>query len=472
MIACPGCGGNLKFDIASQLMKCDFCSNQYNPYDFDSKNQDAVDGTDAYDVHVFTCPQCGGELYTTDEQTAAFCSFCGSSTILYSRMEKGDRPKFIIPFKKTKQECADAFRSRASKALFLPGELKKKQTIESFRGVYVPYWSFDVSQQGPVSLAGERSYRRGDYVYTDHFTLAGDVDAFYNGVTFDASSALYDDISKRLEPFDVREKKPFTAAYLSGFYADRGDVSASVYTDDAIAFANESSFDRAKREPAFSGVSVKKPAKNSSCFHSTVRAADNSMMPVWFMSYRNKNRVAYLTVNGQTGKVVADFPISPLKYLIAVLCIFVPLFLLFNFAFTFTPQTAMMWSGAAAIVTRIIYWTERNAISNRETLKDDRGFQNAKDENGNLKNQKKAKKETPPEAMANKPITICFWVSVVLAALVFIGEMVEDIWFYGAAITFGIISALTFIDIIKKLEILTTHKLPQFDKKGGDDRAV
>lgn len=470
MIACPGCGGNLRFDIASQQMKCDFCSNLYNPYDFDSKNKDAVEGTDAYDVRVFTCPQCGGELYTTDDQTAAFCSFCGSSAILYSRMEKGDRPKFIIPFKKTKLECIEAFRSRASKALFLPGDLKKNQTVESFRGVYVPYWSYDINQQGPISLSGEKSYRRGDYIYTDHYSLEGDIDAFYNGIAFDASSALYDDVSERLGPFDVKEKKPFTAAYLSGFYADRGDVSASVYMEDAIEFANDITFDKVKHDPAYSGLTVKKPGKQSSCFNSVVNSADNSMMPVWFMSYRNRNRVAYLTVNGQTGKVVADLPVSPVKYLLAAFCIFIPLFLLFNFAFTFTPQTAMIVSGIAAIVTRLIYMTERSTISDRETLKNDRGFNNAKDENGNLKNKKREKKDIPPEAKANTPLTVCFWVSIAAAAAVLFGELVSDIWFYAVAILFGIISALTFIDIIRKLEILTTHKLPQFDKKGGDDR--
>ena len=81
MIECPGCGGNLKFDIASQKMHCDYCDSMFDPYDFDGKQKDAEE-QELYEVTVFVCPQCGGELYSTDNAAAAFCSFCGASTSL------------------------------------------------------------------------------------------------------------------------------------------------------------------------------------------------------------------------------------------------------------------------------------------------------------------------------------------------------------------------------------------------------
>ena len=33
---CPGCGGELRYDIPSRAMVCDHCSGQYDPYEFDS----------------------------------------------------------------------------------------------------------------------------------------------------------------------------------------------------------------------------------------------------------------------------------------------------------------------------------------------------------------------------------------------------------------------------------------------------
>ena len=98
MIACPNCGANLRFDAKTQRMVCDFCGSDFDPLQFnvekDAEEQAMAQeaepaddgGFETYDVTVYTCPQCGGELMSVDENTAAaFCSFCGASTILSSR---------------------------------------------------------------------------------------------------------------------------------------------------------------------------------------------------------------------------------------------------------------------------------------------------------------------------------------------------------------------------------------------------
>ena len=99
MYQCPCCGGRLIFDIPSQQLKCDHCSNSFNPYEI-SKEHDAQESVE-YDVTVFRCPQCGGEILRTDNTAANFCSFCGASTILTSRVTKELKPGYIIPFSKT-----------------------------------------------------------------------------------------------------------------------------------------------------------------------------------------------------------------------------------------------------------------------------------------------------------------------------------------------------------------------------------
>jgi len=106
MISCPNCGGNVKFDIPSQKLACDYCHELFDPYAFESKTSDAEEGKSYesdYEVTIFTCPQCGGEILSTDNAAAGFCSFCGASTILYSRISHEHRPGFIIPFQKSKR---------------------------------------------------------------------------------------------------------------------------------------------------------------------------------------------------------------------------------------------------------------------------------------------------------------------------------------------------------------------------------
>ena len=257
MLSCPNCGGNLKFDIPSQQLSCEHCHTLFDPYDFDGKTSDAeesktFDGD--YEVTIFTCPQCGGEILSTDNAAAGFCSFCGASTILYSRISHEKRPNYIIPFQKTKEQCKEAYARRMKHSIFAPKELRDPSYIDSFRGIYMPYWAFYISQKGSLSLNGKKTSRRGDYIITDHYALTGDLDAYYKGLSYDASSSFDDNISEELAPYNLKGMKAFTPAYLSGFYADTSDVDAKVYQGDAEYTASAETTGRIASDGTFAGL--------------------------------------------------------------------------------------------------------------------------------------------------------------------------------------------------------------------------
>ena len=107
MYECPNCGGNLRYDIPSKMMACASCDSKFDPYEVSDKN--GAQEQEEYEVTVFRCPQCGGEIYSTDNTAAGFCTFCGSSAVLESRLQKEHRPKYIIPFGQTKEQCKEAY---------------------------------------------------------------------------------------------------------------------------------------------------------------------------------------------------------------------------------------------------------------------------------------------------------------------------------------------------------------------------
>lgn len=482
MYECPNCGGNLKFDIPSQLLKCDYCQTTQNPYDI-TKDRDAEEN-EAFDVTVFTCPQCGGEIMSTDTSAAEFCSFCGASTILQSRISRQLRPAHIIPFKQTKDACKKAFISRMRRAPFAPDELKDEKHIESFRGIYMPYWSYDISQKGPVHLRGEKSYRRGDYYYTDQYDLSGQIDAEYNNLSYDASSSFDDDISQQIAPFDVRDKKEFTPSFLSGFYADTSDVDSEIYKNDAIEIANSTSYNNLRKVKAFSDVSIS-GAKNSfamtTTLHTWCEPPRRVMYPVWFMSYRKNDRVAYATVNGQTGKVAADLPIDLKKYMLGTVLLALPVFLLLNLFFTILPKTLLGFSGLLAMATLLIYLMEMVKIYHRDRRTHDRGYlyRQSLAEDGR-KQRKKPDNSVPLKDL----ISFCSsdrnyrlggalssLGAAAVATAVWLLNPVSDLWYYaGTILSFGGI-LFTVMEIIRKYNVLATRRLPQFDRTGGDDRA-
>ena len=373
MFACKNCGGNVKYDIASGQLSCEYCHSLFDPYAYEDKTSDAEVQKD-FDATIFTCPQCGGEILSTDDTAAGFCSFCGASTVLYSRIAKEHKPAYIIPFAKTKDDCKQAYSSLMKKAIFAPKELKDPKFIDGFRGIYMPYWTYYVTQNSPLSIDGEKSHRRGDYIITQHYKLGGNLDAYYKGLSYDASSSFEDNLSETLAPYDVKNMKRFTPAFLSGFYADTADLPSRVYENDAKQTAYDNTIKDIKKVPAFQGITLKN-TKNLTPYSlgTTIKQADYSMFPVWFMSYRNNDRVAYATVNGQTGKVVADIPISIGKFMLGSLIAAIPVYIILCMLTVLTPGWTLTLVGILALIANFIYSRELAGIAVHEASEDDKG---------------------------------------------------------------------------------------------------
>ena len=69
MFACKNCGGNVKFDIKSGQLACEYCHSLFDPYAYEDKTSDAEVQKD-FEATIFTCPQCGGEILSTDDTAA------------------------------------------------------------------------------------------------------------------------------------------------------------------------------------------------------------------------------------------------------------------------------------------------------------------------------------------------------------------------------------------------------------------
>ena len=67
--------------------------------------------------------------------------------------------------------------------------------------------------------------------------------------------------------------------------------------------------------------------------------------------------------------------------------------------------------------------------------------------------------------------TVLSLIATALSMLIWVLHPVADLWNYITAVFTLVIILVTFIDIIKAYNQLSTRRLPQFDRQGGDDRA-
>ena len=97
-------------------------------------------------------------------------------------------------------------------------------------------------------------------------------------------------------------------------------------------------------------------------------------LPVWFLTYRKDDRVAYAVMNGSTGKITADLPIDAGKYIIGSLLLAVPLFAVLAFLLTMTGQMVLTASSVLALFSLLLYGIEVSSISDKESHASDKGF--------------------------------------------------------------------------------------------------
>lgn len=521
MYECPNCAANLKFDIPSQKLKCDHCGTLMDPYEFQKERdvEETAVGEDEYEVTIFTCPQCGGELISDDTTAATFCSFCGGSAILDSRISKEKRPQHIIPFQKTKEDCKEAYGRLMRRAFFAPSELKDKEYIERFRSIYMPYWVYNFEKQEHVAFTGTQTERSGDYKITNYYKIESDVEAKHKGLAFDAAESFSDNLSNAIAPFEWREARPFTPSFLSGFYADTGDVAAVVYEEDAETLVHQDLCREmqmrtrcGKFQLGDDFVRAMKPR---------VTSRELAMFPVWFLTYRKKDRVSYVVVNGQTGKAAGDIPVDKSKYLWGSLLLALPIFVLMNLLVSMRASTMLGLTAVLALICCVISVLQSKRLRARKLGTDDKGrwgSVNVKEPAGVSFNfewkslaapivllvitlsyfaqtskvsvmivvlciamflRAKGKSATPVKLKRRRRQGISwgeFFRSIVkpgigglFAVLVLLVNPVSDLYYYGAALCVMALIGWNILDMIGNYNLLAARELPQFHRRGGEE---
>ena len=378
MYNCKNCGGALEYDISLEKLHCAYCGTDYDPYQYDrEENDNGVNEQQMFDVTVFTCPQCGGEITTTNLSATGFCTYCGANAVLTSRMGTARRPEAIIPFQKTKEDCRAAYEAFAKRAVYAPKEFRDPVYLDRFRGIYIPYWIYKVRFNDQVTVKGTRSHRDGSYTVTDEYRLTCSVSGDYDGIPYDASSSFDDTIARMIAPYRAKSLRGFTPSILCGYYADTADVASSVYDEDAVETAANYAMRRVEKKLAKGGYTLDIPAlpeEKAKLLGAKKEGVTGAMLPVWFLTWRRNDRVAYAIVNGETGKVAADLPVDMRRYLAGTAAMAVVLFLLFNFFLSITAPTALLISSVLALVSGILFYREMRKISSRENHEEDKGF--------------------------------------------------------------------------------------------------
>lgn len=327
--SCPGCGSVMVFDSEKQKMVCTHCDNSMTLDELDkyyhigenmqkSEMQGSAGGEfqeeyNTGDLKVYKCRGCGAEVLTDDNTAATFCSFCGRPSLMEDRLTGALLPKYVIPFKIDKESVVKMYSAWAKKGILTPSTLRSKAVIEKITGMYVPFWLYDYNAEMKMdaNCTKVRSEIQGDYkyVHTDHYMVKRDVEADYIKIPADASEKMPDDIMNKLEPFTYSQLKEFDMMYLSGYYAEKYNYDSEQMAPRVEARVRSYIYDLTRSSiTGYSTVNViSQNLRLQKC------GAKYVMLPVWMLNYTYNGVNGTFAINGQTGKIVAERPISKIK---------------------------------------------------------------------------------------------------------------------------------------------------------------
>ena len=220
------------------------------------------------------------------------------------------KPDKVIGFKLTRENAISCFKKWVGKRWFVPKDFKSQQQLEKLTGLYVPFWLADCHVNVDVRAIGKklRHWVSGNYSYTEtkEFRVVRAGTMVTRGIPADGETKIEDLLMEAIEPYDYRELKDFSMSYLSGFYADKYDVDKAAVFPRIRARSNQAC--SALVRSTISGYSSYIPSNENY----TITNTDWSytLLPVWFMSYKYKDKVYEFAINGQTGKLAGTPPLS------------------------------------------------------------------------------------------------------------------------------------------------------------------
>ncbi|MBR5066193.1 MAG: hypothetical protein IKX08_00950 [Lachnospiraceae bacterium] len=254
-------------------------------------------------MQIMRCTSCGAELAVNGVETSTFCAYCGQATVVSDRVDDYLKPDYIIPFKVTRDEAEKTIRMHLNKGFFVPKGIKNFE-VEKIRGIYVPFWLFDMQYSDRQFYKYTKKQGKSSVTRYEYF----EAKTVFKQLTLDASLNLNDDSSARLEPYDMRQLQEFDIAYLSGYYSDRFDVGFADSTGNAVLRAGELFNEEVQREMKHKGAKL---VKNDPDFN--VWKTDYALLPAWFLSFKYDDKPYTILVNGQTGKMVGAVPYVKFK---------------------------------------------------------------------------------------------------------------------------------------------------------------
>lgn len=340
--ACPACGAQATWNPSKQLLICPYCGTEA-PGEIDASG--AIREIDLVTTlrnmpeelrgwtatkRTVRCRSCKAVSVFDPERVGQNCDFCGSPELVdYEEIRSPLRPQSVLPFTVDETAVRTQLRKWFKSKWLAPGALARRGLVDTVKGVYLPYWTFDAEADAAWTAdAGTYYYVTETYRDANGQTrqrqvqkvrwrpASGRLQHVFDDELVPASTGVHAALLRQIEPFPTNDLVPYDTAYLSGFVVEHYQVVLI----DAAKASREQMMEtlRGLCGRQVPGDTYRNLRVNADFSGETFK---HILVPVWLLTYDYGRKSYQAVVNGQTGRVAAEYPKSPWKIALLVLAI-------------------------------------------------------------------------------------------------------------------------------------------------------
>lgn len=278
-------------------------------------------------VETYTCQNCGATT-SFDPGTATLrCPFCGTQLAVRASAAAAEITvdHYVLPFRVMREDSQQKIREWLGSSLWAPGDLKSRSALDRGQGAYIPFWRFDADTrshwEGEISRTHTRQVPRTrttsegkteNYMATETYKTWHPRSGEHSGsfrAWVPASTGLNQAEANELMPFPEEAMMTYSPDLLVGFSAEQPGIDeggAWVVGEQQIRDMARAACAREVERLTRVDTEVSEP-RPAVCH-----------LPIWIYGYRYQNQDYRVLVNGHTGEVVGDRPVSRARIAIAI----------------------------------------------------------------------------------------------------------------------------------------------------------
>ena len=347
---CAACGAPAEWNPAKQAMVCPFCGT-VAPVEPDQagvvreidlvqtlRNLPAARRGWKGEKRSVRCRSCDAISVFDPDRAGQNCEFCGSPQIVdYDELKPPIRPEGLLPFKVSEESVRDAMRKWFKSKWLAPGKFKKKALIDTIKGLYVPYWTFDANADCPWQAdSGTYYYTTQTYKdskgrsrtrqvrHTRWRPASGRIEQAFDDELVPGTKGLNPELLRRIEPFPTGSSVPYDTSYLAGFTVEH-------YRVVLVEAAESARKQMHQKLRALCGAAVPGDTHRNLRIQPKFDTETFKLVlaPVWLLAYDYHGKSFQVMVNGVTGEIAGRYPKSWWKValLVAAALIAITLFI-------------------------------------------------------------------------------------------------------------------------------------------------